>query len=111
MNSTNDTDKRIKTLFDTHILGNSNNDYLSMLVDKHATSYYELPQHPDQAYFSFIDVSSKQHFTSYITDFWAKLNTPEFAAMANELSELAFELSTGHESQSEDVSPFVYTMY
>ena len=111
MDLTNDIDLRINTLFDSHIPGHSDKNYLLTAVNKSAATYYEDPKHPNQAYFSFIDTSSVENLAAYLSDFWKDLGTPEFSPMAQELSELAFLLSADHESQSEDVSPFVYTMY
>ena len=111
MNSTNDIDNKIKSLFEGLVLGNSNHNYLQSAIDKNAASYYEEPKHPGQVYFSFIDTASSADLEKYLGDFWSGLGTPEFAPMAGGLAELAFLLSADSQSQSEDVSPFVYTMY
>ncbi len=104
-------DEKINNLFDSKVLPATGKKYLLTEIDKAADSYYENPTHPDQAYFSFIDTTSQEHLAAYLTGFWNGLGTPEFAGMANELSELAFILSADHQSQSEELSPFVYTMY
>lgn len=111
MSSTNDIESKIKALFEGVILNNSRKDYLLTGIDKSIGSYYEEPKHPGQAYFSFINTDSVERLAEYFKDFWIGLGTPEFAVMAHELSELAFLLSADHNTQPDDVSPFVYTMY
>ena len=88
MNSTNDIDNKIKSLFEGLVLGNSNHNYLQSAIDKNAASYYEEPKHPGQVYFSFIDTASSADLEKYLGDFWSGLGTPEFAPMAGGLAEL-----------------------
>ena len=104
-------EEKINHLFDSNILPRAGKSYLLTTIDKEAATYYEAPKHPDQAYFSFIDTASEGELAKYFSDFWAGLNTPEFSAMGPALSELAFLLSADHSTQSDELSPFVYTMY
>ncbi len=111
MSSTNDIDNKIKDIFDGIVTPNIGSHNLNTQLDAAAESYYEQPKSPAHVYYSFIDTSSQESFAKYIESFWNEEGTPQFAAKANELSALAFELSKDHESQSEELSPFVYTMY
>ena len=112
MSSTNnDIDLEIKNVFNQHILPRSSNKYLLTGIDKDAPTYYEAPKHPEQAYFSFIDTSSVVGFAEYLSDFWKNNGSDEFAGMSKEISEIAFKLSADSETQSDEVSSFVYTMY
>ena len=111
MSSTNDIDVKIRALFDGMILGNSHENYLHIVINKNSESYYEEPKHPVQAYFSFIDTNSVEDLAGYLNDFWMEQGDEEFTSMVAELSDLAFLLSADYNTQSEDVSPFVYTMY
>lgn len=86
-------------------------NYLLTEINKDAVSYYEEPRHPQQAYYSFIDASSQEALETYLKTFWEEMGTPEFASGANAISNLAFELKAGAETQADDLSPFVYAMY
>jgi hypothetical protein len=111
MDLTKETELKIKALFDQYVIANQDRNYLLTTIDKNAGSYYEDPKHPGQAGFSFIDTNSVKSLENYLNEFWQNLGTPEFSGMAEGLSELAFDLFAGHQTQSEDVSSFVYTMY
>ena len=111
MNSTNHTDSKIKELFEKVIIADAGKSTLLTTIDKNCTSYYESPVHPGQAYYSFIDSSSQQGFDDYLGQFWKEQGNEVFASAASDISSLAFSLCEDPESQSEDVSPFIYAMY
>ena len=111
MSSTNDIESKIKALYEGVILSNSHENYLLTVINKNNETYYEEPKHPEQAYFSFINTDSPDTLMEYFNDFWMELGDEQFTSMVREMSELAFLLSADHNTQSEDVSPFVYTMY
>jgi len=107
----NDMNTEISKIFNKYIVPNNNKKYLLTGIDKSAASYYEAPKNPDQAYFSFIDTSSIAGFSEYLSDFWKNNGSEEFSGMSKEMSELAFKLCAASETQSEEVSSFIYTMY
>jgi len=111
MSSTNEIDARITKIFNEHVVKNNGKKYLLTAIDKNAATYYEDPKHPAQAYFSFIDTSSQESLAAYFSKFWNEMGSEEFAGIANDLSEVAFKLSADAETQSEEVSSFIYTMY
>ncbi len=111
MNSTNQTESKIKELFEGVIIADSGKKYLLTEIDKSSTSYYETPVHPNQAYFSFIDVATQENFTGYLEQFWKESGNEEFAQAAGAISSLAYSLCVDPDSQQEDISPFIYAMY
>jgi hypothetical protein len=114
MSSTDNTEEiesKIKALFEGVVLCNTHENYLMTVHNKNLETYYEEPKHPGQAYFSFIDTNSVESLAEYFNDFWMELGSEEFTLMVGELSELAFQLSADPQSQSDDISPFVYAMY
>ena len=111
MSSTNQTESKIKELFEKVITADAGNKTLLTAIDKNCASYYESPAHPGQAYYSFIDISSQQGFADYLSQFWNEQGNEVFASAGSDISSLAFSLCEDPESQSEDVSPFIYAMY
>jgi len=111
MSLTNNEAAMIKSLFDKMIAAGGSNNYMLTNIDNTADTYYEEPKHPEQAYFSFIDTSSEDALAAYLKTFWAALGTPEFAAGADTMSELAFLLKAGTDTQTDEISPFIYAMY
>jgi hypothetical protein len=117
MNSTNEVDKEIRKLFDAFVLKahqavtNEGKEYFPLSSDKNASSYYESPQHPQQVYFSFIDVKNPDSLKNSFQELWAGSDKQEFLPMAGALSELAFKLQAVQGEQSTELSPFVYTLY
>lgn len=111
MSSTNDIDLRIQSIFERFVDVDENAHQLLTTIDKNAESYYEAPKHPEQAYLSFIDVSTETNFNNYLSEFWGGTPDNIYGPMSAALSELAFMLQAGEETQSDEVSSFVYTMY
>ncbi|MDX2045303.1 MAG: hypothetical protein SFU87_00865 [Chitinophagaceae bacterium] len=115
--STEQFDREIKDLFEKFIakahadVAAGRKKYFPAGKEAGAASYYEMPQHPDFAHYSFIDTGSQESFKAFLEKFWNGLGSPEFAAMAEPLSNLAFKLKDEQKEQSTELSPFVYVMY
>ena len=84
--------------------------YFSLQPDREATSYYEIPKHPEQSYFSFIDTKNQELLTKSLADLWRGKDN-ELLPMAAKMSEMAFKLRELQGEQSTDLSPFIYTLY
>jgi len=107
-------DPEIKKLFDLllEVSKSTRNDhnYFPLGSSQEAVTYYEIPQHPEQSYFSFIDLKDQESLADAIMSLW-KTNSKEFLPLAKQLSELAFKLRDVQGEQSTDLSPFIYTLY
>ncbi len=111
MNLTNAIDLKIRKIFEGVILTNSHENYLNIIINKNIDTYYEEPQNIQQTYFSFVDTGSVESFADYLNEFWMEKGFEGFVSMVDEMSELAFLLCSDSDTQSEDVSQFIYTMY
>jgi hypothetical protein len=111
-NSIDQFNPEIKRLFDLLLEASKSrsNEYFPLGPMREVATYYETPQHPEQTYFSFINLTDQVSLAKSMEESW-KVSGKEFLPLAKQLSELAFKLREVQGEQSTDLSPFIYTLY